>query len=476
MAERKPEGASRTELSQGSICPDTRRLSNTYYLAPTLTIQQELQCCNDAYLRIQDRQTPITAMTTAGQLGAWRDRTNLYISYRQSYSHHPAARKPSYNNAGFRDDPTSERAGLMSNLDNADGDAVIEMDLLPPRWLDIQDEITTHLSTIASLMKRLDTLHSKHVLPGFDDESVKAREEREIESLTSEITRGFGACQRAIKRVDNMLRTQQQQANSGGGSGVSKAEATMAKNLQISLATRVGDASTLFRKKQSAYLRKLRSLGGSSTPDLSNTRSGTPTLIQNPYTDPALAEQAADVSSAQSTLQQTSQIRRRTGVLDAAIEQREREIEKIAQGVIDLSTIFQELNSMVIDQGSLLDRIDYNVERTAEHVKAAEKELTVATRYQKKGTKRLVILLLILLVVGMFILLLVKPKKKDVVMAPGAPNPPGDGLPPTAKVVRADEGVGGVELGEAEEQRRRAEWKRRRRRGRDARGSSFMPV
>lgn len=413
-------------------------------------------------------------MTTPANLGAWRDRTNLYISYRQSYNHHPSSRKP-YNHAGFRDDPSSERAGLMSNLDSADGDAVIEMDLLPPRWLDIQDEITTHLSTIASLIKRLDTLHSKHVLPGFDDDSVKAKEEREIESVTSEITRGFGACQRAIKRIDTMLRTQQQQV---GSSGVSKAEATMAKNLQISLATRVGDASTLFRKKQSAYLRKLRSLGGSSTPTL-DARSGTPTLYQNPYTDPALAEQAADVSSAQSTLQQTSQIRRRTGVLDSAIEQREREIEKIAQGVIDLSTIFQELNSMVIDQGSLLDRIDYNVERTAEHVKAAEKELTVATRYQKKGTKRLLILLLILLVVGLFILLLVKPKKRGGRYSGDAPvgapvTPPGDGLPPVARVVRAEDGVGG---GSVLEQRRTSEWKKRRRRpDMNSSGSSSMPT
>jgi syntaxin 16 len=355
----------------------------------------------------------------------------------------------------------------MSNLE-ADGDAVIEMDLLPPRWLDIQDEITTHLSTIAGLMKRLDTLHSKHVLPGFDDESVKAKEEREIESLTNEVTRGFSACQRAIKRIDSMLRSQQS----------SRAEETMAKNLQISLAARVGETSTLFRKKQSAYLKKLRSLGGMSTPTLDGGRSGTPILAQNPYTDPALAEQAADLSSAQTTLQQTTQIRRRTGVLDSAIEQREREIEKIAQGVIDLSSIFQELNSMVIDQGSLLDRIDYNVERTAEHVQAAEKELTVATKYQKRGTKRLIILLLILLVAGMLILLIVKPKKRSGgganPGAPAAPNDPGNAIPPVARVVRSEEDISAA--AELEYWKRRAEWKKRRRRPLNANGESFMPL
>ena len=348
----------------------------------------------------------------------------------------------------------------MSNLDH-DGDTVIEMDLLPPRWLDIQDEITQQLADIAGKMKRLEHLHAKHVLPGFDDESVKAREEREIEALTQEITRGFSSCQRAIKRIDNMLREQERSQ----GGNVTGADETMARNLKISLATRVGEVSTLFRKKQSAYLKKLRSLGGMSSPAI-DIRSNTPILAQNPYTDPAMLDEEADRSSAQSTLLQTAQVRKRTGVMDAAIEQREREIEKIAQGVIDLSNIFQELNSMVIDQGSLLDRIDYNVERTAEHVKEAEKELTVATGYQKKSTKRKVILLLVLLVVGMFILLLVKPKGRRSAPAPAQPNnpAPGAGLPPLRR------GSGDAVGGHAGS-RRRGEWKKRRRR---ANGSSVM--
>lgn len=349
----------------------------------------------------------------------------------------------------------------MSDLDN-DGDAVIEMDVLPPRWLDIQDEISEHLTKIAGQMKKLDQLHAKHVLPGFDDESVKAREERDIEALTQDITRGFTSCQKAIRRIDQLVKEQQQQS----GGNVSQADTTMATNLKRSLASRVGEVSTLFRKKQSAYMKKLRSLGGMGTSSPFD-RSGTP-VAQNPYTDPAMMESETDRSSAQSTLLQTAQVRKRTGVMDSAIEQREREIEKIAQGVIDLSNLFQELQTMVIDQGTVLDRIDYNVERTAEHVKEADKELKVATGYQKRSTKRKIILLLILIVVGMFILLLVKPKRssqpaqKPPVEAP-LPNDPGAGLPPKVNVLS---NAGMAIPGEGVEPRH-LEWKqRRRRRGR----------
>lgn len=418
-------------------------------------------------------------MSSAVALGAWRDRTNLYvpllltrinatvliyssfISYRQSYTHHPAKRTrftgPS--NGRFTHEPTdSERAGLMSNVE-ADGDAVIEMDVLPPRWLDIQDEIDQHLGDIASKMKKLDQMHAKHVLPGFDDESVKAREEREIEALTQDITKSFTMSQKAIRRIDHLVREQQQ--HSGGN--ISQADETMARNLKMSLASRVGDVSTLFRKKQSAYMKKLRQLGGMSSP---LDRSGTP-MAQNPYTDPAMMDSETDRSSAQSTLLQTAQVRQRQrGVMDSAIEQREREIEKIAQGVIDLSNMFQELQTMVIDQGTVLDRIDYNVERTHEHVKEADKELKVATGYQRRSTKRKILLLLFLIVIGMFILLLVKPKRSSQpapaqppVEAP-IPNDPGAALPPQLRKI--------LDLPDAAPregmERRHIEWKKRRRR------------
>jgi syntaxin 16 len=344
-------------------------------------------------------------------------------------------------------------------LGAGDGDAIIEMDLLPPRWLDIQDDITSRLTDVSATMKKLDQLHAKHILPGFDDESVKAREEREIEDLTLEVTRGFASCQSAIKRIDKLV--QQQAKTQEHRGGLTKEEETMARNLKISLASRVSEVSTTFRKKQSAYLKKMRSLGGMSASLYS--RAGTPNVAANPYTDPAMQDSELDRSSAQTTLLQTAQVRRRTGAHDAAIEQREREIEKIAQGVIDLSNIFQDLQSMVIDQGSLLDRIDYNVERTFEHVKAADKELVVATGYQKRSTKRKIMLLLILLVVGMFILILIKPKKSKTEPVPVARATTGD--MPSQSI---HEGVAGIDS-------RRAKWKQRRRRHVEL-ADSLMPL
>ncbi len=122
------------------------------------------------------------------------------------------------------------------------------MDLLPPRWIDVQDEVTEILTNVTLKSANLERLHQKHVLPGFDDEHIKQQEEREIEKLTQEITRGFHECQRAIQKIEKMVK----EAQIAGS--LSKGDEAMARNIQIALAARVQEVSANFRKKQSNYL------------------------------------------------------------------------------------------------------------------------------------------------------------------------------------------------------------------------------
>lgn len=222
----------------------------------------------------------------------WRDRTNLYapaqlpnapcaqpvvssplpltptvysyLSYRQSYAHHPTHRnKYASNDRGPERFGAASGSSVLFNADDDrrgllsagaadyhdDGDAVIEMDLLPPRWADITDEVTDILADVARKSQKLERLHQQHVLPGFDDEETKRNEEKEIEVLTQDVTKGFHDCHRCIQKIESMVREQKSAGT------MTKAEEVMAKNIQVSLATRVQEASAGFRKKQSAYLK-----------------------------------------------------------------------------------------------------------------------------------------------------------------------------------------------------------------------------
>jgi len=57
-------------------------------------------------------------------------------------------------------------------------------------------------------------------------------------------------------------------------------------------------------------------------------------------------------------------------------------------------------------QGTVLDRIDYNIEQTSVHVEEGHKQLVKAEGYQKKNRKMLVILILAGVVVILIIILL----------------------------------------------------------------------
>ena len=62
------------------------------------------------------------------------------------------------------------------------------------------------------------------------------------------------------------------------------------------------------------------------------------------------------------------------------IQRRDREISEIAKSISSLAELFKDLSALVIDQGTLLDSVEYNIEQTAVQMDEAVKELNMATR------------------------------------------------------------------------------------------------
>ncbi|PPR07385.1 hypothetical protein CVT26_013701 [Gymnopilus dilepis] len=304
-----------------------------------------------------------------------RSRTGLFLSYRDSrFTYH--------------DD--DEHGHLIPHT---------AIDIPPSCRLDCSDQVEHLLVSTEANIAALDKLHAKHVLPGFSDRS---QEEREIEALTNQITSDFRRCQSLIHRISTAFPPNPQSSTH---------EAKAAKNVQRALAAKVQNLSATFRKKQRVYMDKLQG-HATKNQDL---------LLASG----AISLGASDgMSAVDDDIQAATHTREQSLSLVHAhpseqLQARNRELSEIAESIASLAELFKDLSVLVIDQGTLLDSVEYNIEQTAVQMEEAVKELTVATRYQRNTGKRKCIFLLLLIIFGLIIVLIFKPKRHS-----SPPSPP----------------------------------------------------
>jgi syntaxin 16 len=80
-------------------------------------------------------------------------------------------------------------------------------------------------------------------------------------------------------------------------------------------------------------------------------------------------------------VQSRSQLVDQQQLLEPDLRARARELTEIAKSIATLAELFKDLSSLVIDQGTLLDSVEYNIEQTAVHMNESVKELDMATRF-----------------------------------------------------------------------------------------------
>lgn len=87
---------------------------------------------------------------------------------------------------------------------------------------------------------------------------------------------------------------------------------------------------------------------------------------------------------------------------------RESEIKQVIESVHELAQIMKDLSVLVIDQGTVVDRIDYNIHNVASTVEEGFKQLQKAERNQKKGGMVMCATVLVIMCFIMLTLLILK--------------------------------------------------------------------
>lgn len=253
------------------------------------------------------------------------------------------------------------------------------LNTLPPQWVDDVDIVNKIISDIARLMERLNSMHASRVGTVFgkdlDDMEIQ------IDNMTGQITNKMRDAEKALVRVG-------QATKRAGGE-----EAIIGANVQRSLAKKLQQISADFRQKQRKYLQ-----------DVQNQKSGALVETESKFgIDLNETEREYGFDESQLVVMDD---------LNAAVQSRDKEIVQIAKSIEELSSIFKELAVLVIDQGTILDRIDYNMEAVVEHTKEGIGQLEKAERHQKNARPMKCIICLSITIFILLCILILKHRRR----------------------------------------------------------------
>ncbi|KAM0025615.1 putative target SNARE coiled-coil domain, syntaxin domain, syntaxin/epimorphin [Helianthus debilis subsp. tardiflorus] len=248
---------------------------------------------------------------------------------------------------------------------------------LPPAWVDVSEEIAANIQRARAKMADLAKAHAKALMPSFGDGK---EDQHRIETLTYEVTDLLKKSEKRLRRL------------SVGGPFE---DSTIRKNVQRSLATDLQSLSVELRRKQSNYLKRLQQQKeGSDGVDLE----------MNLNRKHSMREDDDGFDGMSFNKHQMAKLKKS----EALAAEREKEIQQVAESVNELAQIMKDLSVLVIDQGTIIDRIDYNVQHVAVTVDQGLKQLQKAERNQKQGGMVMCATVLVIMCFVMLILLILK--------------------------------------------------------------------
>jgi len=249
---------------------------------------------------------------------------------------------------------------------------------LPPEWVDHYDLIKSNLEKINVLHKELNGLISKRITDVFGKNHAKL--DAQIKTKSQESMKLLHECEGHLQKIaqkPDFIETD--------------ADRSVRTNIHRSLAAQITEKTVLLRKQQKNLYSKIKETNGTG-------KSTNEFLINAGDTKASLDNFSPDEVS-------EMEMGEELGL------ERDAEINQLVDTMNELGTIFKQLNTLVIEQGNILDRIDYNIEQTLDNTKKANIQLKKAEKSQSNGCARYCIFVLVTLICVFSIILFLKYKK-----------------------------------------------------------------
>ena len=220
--------------------------------------------------------------------------------------------------------------------------------------------ITYILYNKKCLVSTLQEKQQKRLMPKFDDKENK-KLSKSIKGLAQEMSEDLKNCEILIKEIIN----DNQEDN------ISISNLQIKENMKNNILSKLKYFTKKFKLNQELYINKFHDFVGDE--DFGNTSMRNKEINEKGKND-FLAVQ-----------ENNEQLRRRDNDLNILLN-----------SVNELAQLFKDMQTLVMEQGTILDRIDYNIDIASTNINKGKNNIIKAEKHMKNNCFRNVIIVLII--------------------------------------------------------------------------------
>lgn len=248
------------------------------------------------------------------------------------------------------------------------------------------DEITANTKKIEMLTGELDKSHKLALTTTNTEESADTS--AKIDVITAKVNQYSNQTRNALKVIEQENAQLKEIAPQGSG------HMRMRESKHRALATAFLNATKKLQKLQQMYKDKYRQ-------QLERQYK-----IVNPNaTSEEIAKVTSDEGGAQAKIF-ASAVREDAKKTLSQMKDRFQDVKLIEKSILELHQLFLDLQTMVVEQGDIINRVEFNVDKTFDYTDDAAADMKLAVEYQKSIWKKKWILI-VLTIVGLIILTLI---------------------------------------------------------------------
>ena len=253
-----------------------------------------------------------------------------------------------------------ELADISTNLNNSNYD-------------ESYNKVNNILEDLLVNFASLKSLQSERIKPKFIDEQQENRRiEQEIQKLIIQMMK-------KIKFCEGLTKMEKINKNKNNGN---KIDQKVKNNIKDFLVSKIKNFSNEFRRNQQQYMKYLKEMEGGDIENNNNNLN---------HSFESLDDNEEENLNNNFLMKQDDDFQQQ-------MKKRNEDINILANSINELSGILKDLQNVVQEQGTILDRIDYNIDVSYENSQKGLKFLKKAEEHQNESCFRNVILVLFVII------------------------------------------------------------------------------